>query len=133
MAGASLGGMSGMHAQGDLPIPNIDHIEQPYFFELGKDGETKITIQQKGHSAIPDGAPITVGIEPNALREAFDDGVVTKQVIADEEEFKANGFQGVPAMLIGEKNFSPKSFMPVTGYTNIDELEKLIPSRTLSS
>jgi len=74
-----------------------------------------------------------VGVDPNALREAFDDGVVTKQVIADEEEFKANGFQGVPAMLIGEKNFSPKSFMPVTGYTNLDELEKLIPSRTLSS
>jgi hypothetical protein len=23
--------------------------------------------------------------------------------------------------------------MPVTGYTNVDELEKLIPSRTLSS
>lgn len=40
MAGASLGGMSGMHAQGDLPIPNIDHIEQPYFFEHGKEGET---------------------------------------------------------------------------------------------
>ncbi len=40
MAGASLGGMSGMHAQGDLPIPNIDHIEQPYFFELAIDGET---------------------------------------------------------------------------------------------
>jgi putrescine---pyruvate transaminase len=31
MAGASLGGMSGMHAQGDLPIPNITHIEQPYW------------------------------------------------------------------------------------------------------
>jgi len=74
-----------------------------------------------------------VGIEPEALREAFDDGVVTKQVIADEEEFKANGFQGVPAMLIGEKNFSPKSFVPVTGFTTVDELEKLIPSRTLSS
>ncbi len=41
MAGASLGGMSGMHAQGDLPIPDIDHIEQPYFFELGQDGETR--------------------------------------------------------------------------------------------
>jgi putrescine aminotransferase len=41
MAGASLGGMSGMHAQGDLPIPNIDHIEQPYYFELGKDGESR--------------------------------------------------------------------------------------------
>ncbi|NCN69747.1 MAG: aspartate aminotransferase family protein [Betaproteobacteria bacterium] len=40
MAGASLGGMSGMHAQGDLPIPNIKHIGQPYFFENGKPGET---------------------------------------------------------------------------------------------
>jgi putrescine---pyruvate transaminase len=35
MAGASLGGMSGMHAQGGLPIPNIAHIQQPYYFELG--------------------------------------------------------------------------------------------------
>ena len=40
MAGASLGGMSGMHAQGDLPIPNITHIEQPYFFENGLLGES---------------------------------------------------------------------------------------------
>ena len=40
MAGASLGGMSGMHAQGDLPIPNITHIGQPYFYELGQPGET---------------------------------------------------------------------------------------------
>jgi putrescine aminotransferase len=35
MAGASLGGMDSMHAQGDLPIPNITHIEQPYHFENG--------------------------------------------------------------------------------------------------
>ena len=40
MAGASLGGMSGMHAQGDLPLPNFTHIEQPYFFENGRPGET---------------------------------------------------------------------------------------------
>ncbi len=40
MAGASLGGMSGMHAQGDLPIPNIVHIGQPYFFENAQPGET---------------------------------------------------------------------------------------------
>ena len=32
MAGASLGGMSGMHAQGGLPIPGISHIEQPFWF-----------------------------------------------------------------------------------------------------
>jgi putrescine aminotransferase len=36
MAGASLGGMSGMHAQGGLPIPNIVHIDQPYWVEHGQ-------------------------------------------------------------------------------------------------
>ena len=41
MAGASLGGMSGIHAQGDLPIPNITHIGQPYFFENGLPGESE--------------------------------------------------------------------------------------------
>ena len=34
MAGASLGGMSYMHAQGGLPIPDIVHIEQPYHYDL---------------------------------------------------------------------------------------------------
>lgn len=37
MAGASLGGMSAMHAQGGLPIPGIEHIAQPYYF--GRDGD----------------------------------------------------------------------------------------------
>jgi putrescine aminotransferase len=32
MCGASLGGMTDMHAQGGLPIPGIVHIEQPYHF-----------------------------------------------------------------------------------------------------
>ncbi len=41
MAGASLGGMSGMHAQGDLPIPNITHIGQPYFLENALPGESE--------------------------------------------------------------------------------------------
>jgi putrescine aminotransferase len=36
VAGASLGGMHGMHEQGDLPIPGIVHIEQPYHFENGR-------------------------------------------------------------------------------------------------
>jgi putrescine aminotransferase len=36
MAGASLGGMSGMHEQGGLPIPGIVHIEQPFWFEHGQ-------------------------------------------------------------------------------------------------
>ncbi len=36
MAGASLGGMRGMHAQGGLPIPGIVHIDQPYWVEHGQ-------------------------------------------------------------------------------------------------
>ncbi len=36
MAGASLGGMAGMHAQGGLPIPGITHIEQPYWWDHGR-------------------------------------------------------------------------------------------------
>jgi putrescine aminotransferase len=36
VAGASLGGMTAMHAQGALPIPGIDHIEQPNFAEHGR-------------------------------------------------------------------------------------------------
>ncbi len=37
MGGASLGGMSGMHAQGGLPIPGIRHIVQPYWYAEGGD------------------------------------------------------------------------------------------------
>jgi len=35
VAGASLGGMQPMHAQGGLPIPGIVHISQPYWFGEG--------------------------------------------------------------------------------------------------
>ncbi|WP_068113763.1 aspartate aminotransferase family protein [Tropicimonas marinistellae] len=35
MAGASLGGMTGMHAQGGLPIPDIVHIGQPNWWAEG--------------------------------------------------------------------------------------------------
>lgn len=37
VAGASLGGMTYMHEQGDLPIPGIVHIPQPYWFAEGGD------------------------------------------------------------------------------------------------
>jgi ABC-type sugar transport system ATPase subunit len=37
-----------------------------YVYAVGRDGETKVTIQQKGHSRIADGADIAVGIEDNA-------------------------------------------------------------------
>ncbi|CUK12863.1 Taurine--pyruvate aminotransferase [Shimia thalassica] len=37
MAGASLGGMSGMHAQGGLPIPDVHHIDEPNWYAEGGD------------------------------------------------------------------------------------------------
>jgi len=43
-----------------------------FVYAVGKDGETKVTIQQKGHSPIADGAQLTVGIEPGATL-AFDE------------------------------------------------------------
>ena len=40
IGGASLGGMKGMHAQGGLPIPGIEHIEQPWYYGLHNEGES---------------------------------------------------------------------------------------------
>ncbi|MDD2343676.1 MAG: aminotransferase, partial [Tolumonas sp.] len=37
IGGASLSGMNYMHEQGDLPIPGIAHIEQPYWYANGGD------------------------------------------------------------------------------------------------
>lgn len=32
LAGASLGGMAAMHAVGGLPLPDIEHVDQPYYY-----------------------------------------------------------------------------------------------------
>ena len=37
MAAASFGGMAGMHAQGDLPLPGFVHVDQPYWYGEGAD------------------------------------------------------------------------------------------------
>lgn len=39
MGSASLGGMAAMHAQGGLPIPDIHHIDQPYWYGEGGDSD----------------------------------------------------------------------------------------------
>jgi len=41
VAGASLGGMKFMHAQGGLPIPGIEHVMQPYAFGEGFGEDTQ--------------------------------------------------------------------------------------------
>jgi putrescine aminotransferase len=45
VAGASLGGMTYMHEQGDLPIPGVEHVDQPYLFGegFGEDPDTFAT------------------------------------------------------------------------------------------
>lgn len=68
------------------------------------------------------------GIDCQLLRQALESGELTKHVMSDEQEFKTYGFQGLPAMLIGEKDFSPKSFMPITGYKTFDELSAIVLS-----
>jgi putrescine aminotransferase len=37
MAAASLGGMQGMHEQGGLPLPGFHHVQQPYWYDFGRD------------------------------------------------------------------------------------------------
>lgn len=36
VAGVSLGGMKAMHEQGDLPVPGVVHVRQPYQFNEGR-------------------------------------------------------------------------------------------------
>lgn len=52
MAGASLGGMKGMHAQGGLPIPGIEHVMQPYPFGEQRAGESEDDFAARAAGAI---------------------------------------------------------------------------------
>jgi predicted DsbA family dithiol-disulfide isomerase len=71
------------------------------------------------------------GIDSQLLRQALDNDELTKHVMTDEQEFKIYGFQGLPAMLIGQKDFSPKSFMPITGYKTFNELSAIVQGLTV--
>jgi putrescine aminotransferase len=35
MISASLGGMSGMHEQGGMPLPGFEHVQQPHWYDFG--------------------------------------------------------------------------------------------------
>jgi predicted DsbA family dithiol-disulfide isomerase len=67
-----------------------------------------------------------VGIDSIGLNEALDDAIYTRQVILDEREFQTMGFSAVPAMMIGERNFSPRSFLPLVGFKTYEELNRII-------
>lgn len=67
-----------------------------------------------------------IGLDSKKLEQTLKESIFTKTVSNDENEFKIQGFQGVPAMLIGEKDFSPRSFMPLVGFRAFDELDPII-------
>lgn len=67
-----------------------------------------------------------IGLNINLLNQALDDALYTKQVLLDEQEFNVLGFQAIPAMIIGEKDFSPRSFMPIVGYKTYAELDEIL-------
>ncbi|MFX4424036.1 aspartate aminotransferase family protein, partial [Acinetobacter baumannii] len=51
VASASLGGMTFMHVQGGLPIPGIEHVQQPYHFGEGF-GEDEDSFAERCAAAI---------------------------------------------------------------------------------
>ena len=53
VAGVSLGGMKHMHVQGDLPVPGVEHVMQPYWFGEGF-GEDKAAFCDRAVQAIED-------------------------------------------------------------------------------
>ena len=98
MAGASLGGMSGMHAQGGLPIPGIVHIEQPFWFELG----------QGTHST---------SLAPDAVRASRNDFGVTaaswlEAKIIEIGADKVAAFIGEPVQGAGGVIVPPETYWP---------------------
>lgn len=68
----------------------------------------------------------SIGLDVQEMNKALDDALFTEQVLHDEKEFKILGFQAIPAMMIGEKDFSPRSFMPVVGYKTYSELDLIV-------
>lgn len=53
VAGVSLGGMKFMHEQGDLPVPGVEHVRQPYWFGEGF-GEDPVQFGKDCAKAIED-------------------------------------------------------------------------------
>ncbi|SVB86429.1 uncharacterized protein METZ01_LOCUS239283, partial [marine metagenome] len=91
MAGASLGGMSTMHAQGGLPIPDIEHVDQPYYFEACVEAGEKIDADEFGIKAAQSLA--------NKIDELGEDRVAA---------FIAEPIQGAGGVIVPPKTYWPE-------------------------
>ncbi|WP_315923466.1 aspartate aminotransferase family protein [Mesorhizobium sp. SP-1A] len=87
VAGASLGGMDGMHAQLGGPVPNIVHVMMPYAYELALPGESDHDFGLRAAKAVED-----------AILEAGAD--------------KVAAFIGEPVMGAGGVKIPPASYWP---------------------
>ncbi|MBX3530844.1 MAG: aspartate aminotransferase family protein [Rhizobiaceae bacterium] len=87
VAGASLGGMGGMHGQLHGAVPNIVHVMPPYAFELARPGESEQDFGIRAARAIED-----------AILEAGPENVAA--------------FIGEPVMGAGGVKIAPDSYWP---------------------
>lgn len=87
MGSASLGGMAFMHAQGGMPIPDITHIDQPYWYAEGGDMD-----------------PAEFGLQRARLLEEEIDRLGEGNVAA----FIAEPIQGAGAVIIPPETYWPK-------------------------
>ena len=86
VAGVSLGGMKHMHVQGDLPIPGVEHVRQPYGFGEG------------------------FGEDPDAFAEACVQAIEDKILEVGPEKVAA--FIGEPVQGAGRVIIPPEGYWP---------------------
>ncbi len=155
LGGASLGGMTAMHAQGGLPIPNIHHIDQPDWYAEGGDlspdefglerarqleqaihdlGEDKVAafiaepVQGAGGVIIP---PATYWPEIQRICDAHDILLIADEVICGfgrtGEWFGSRTFGIRPDIMTIAKGLS-SGYAPIGGSIVCDEVANVVAS-----